>query len=199
MSDRAKALGPVLYRIATRKIRAARPGWSSADVDVAARFALWNAWGESNWGAGWGGAGVGSNNMGAIQACKPTGERCNCAQPSFIYVDSRPDGSKYRYCYRVYSSPEAGLLDMLEVLYFGGRATSAKTLDGVRVSMREALSRQYDAGYYEGFGPDRASRIASRVKFMENAKNASNRYLPKYECGFSCKVKEFLKAVGLWQ
>ena len=110
---------------------------------------------ETGYGRGWKGAGVGSNNMGAIQAgAHWTGD-------TFEYIDTHPesDGSStaYRAQFRKYATPQDGWDDLARVMFTGRRhcvMVSASMGDTYTVSqwMRET-------GYYEGFGPTQNDRI----------------------------------------
>lgn len=113
---------------------------------------------ESGYGAGWKGDGVGSWNMGAVQAGSPP---CDPAT-SFLYADSHPndDGSstQYQWCYRKYPTPEAGMQAVANILY------NQMHVDPTSI---EAVSTQmYDKHYYEGFGATREERIATHVKAL---------------------------------
>lgn len=110
---------------------------------------------ESSYGAGWKKDGVGSWNMGAVQAGKPP---CDPAT-SFLYTDSHPqdDGSsvQYEWCYRKYPNPEAGMQHVAQILY---------NQMGIEPTSIEAVSTQmYDKHYYEGFGATREERIAKHI------------------------------------
>jgi len=110
---------------------------------------------ETSYGRGWKGAGVGSWNIGAIQA----GASWNGYV--FVYTDTHPeaDGSStpYQVAFRKYPTPQAGWDDLARVM-FGGRrrdvlvAASAGCTYTVSQRMRET-------GYYEGFGPTQTDRI----------------------------------------
>ena len=110
---------------------------------------------ESSYGRGWKGAGVGSNNMGAIQAGSSwKGE-------TFLYTDTRPnpDGTStpYTVAFRKYPTPQAGWDDLARVMYSARRRSvlvAASMGDTYSVSqfMRETW-------YYEGFGATQRDRI----------------------------------------
>lgn len=110
---------------------------------------------ESHYGYGWRGAGVGSNNMGAIQAGR------SWRGDTFEYTDTHPnpDGTstRYRVAFRKYPTAQAGWDDLARVMFGGVRhrvLISASRGDSYTVSqgMRET-------GYYEGFGPTQRDRI----------------------------------------
>ena len=114
------------------------------------------AWLESNYGAGWKGAGIGSWNMGAVQSGHAP---CNPAT-SFEYTDSHPnpDGTstKYTICFRKYPGPVEGMADVARILY--------KQMKIDPSSIAAVSSQMYDKHYYEGFGATREVRIAGHVK-----------------------------------
>lgn len=103
---------------------------------------------ETGYGEWWKGAGVGSNNMGAIQAGTGwTGE-------TFVYQDTRPnpDGTSTTYTtkFRAYPTPAAGWLDLAHVAYGGlRRCVRIAAERGDTYSVSEYLHR---TRYYEGFG-----------------------------------------------
>lgn len=72
---------------------------------------------ETGYGASWdkvcGGAGSGSNNMGAVQAGSPP---CN-PDTSFQCGDTHEDGTGYVACFRKYATPELGMIHFIQVLY----------------------------------------------------------------------------------
>lgn len=113
---------------------------------------------ESGYGAGWKGDGVGSWNMGAVQAGSPP---CDPAT-SFLYTDSHPnsDGTstKYEWCYRKYPTPEAGMQAVANILY--------NQMKVVPSSIEAVSTQMYDKHYYEGFGATREERIAGHVKAL---------------------------------
>lgn len=115
---------------------------------------------ESGYGAGWKGDGVGSWNMGAVQAGKPP---CDPSM-SFLYQDSHPqdDGSSvtYEWCYRKYPTPEAGMQDVARILYDQMAITPT--------SIQAVSTQMYDKHYYEGFGATREERIAKHIDALNN-------------------------------
>lgn len=134
---------------------------------------------ESGYGAGWKNDGVGSWNMGAVQAGKPP---CN-PETSFLYTDSHPnpDGSstKYEWCYRKYPSPEAGMQAVANILY---------NQMSVKPTSIEAVSTQmYDKHYYEGFGATREERVAHHIDALnaglEQITAALDEPMPPYSVG----------------
>jgi peptidoglycan hydrolase-like protein with peptidoglycan-binding domain len=69
---------------------------------------------ETSYGKGWRGDGIGSNNIGAIQA--PGGPPCNPAT-SFETTDTHEDGSTYSWCYKRYATLLDGWIDLVRTLY----------------------------------------------------------------------------------
>jgi hypothetical protein len=121
---------------------------------------------ETRYSDGWKGAGAGSNNMGAEQCGNIwKGDR-------FIYVDTHPnvDGSSkaYRACFRKYTSPAAGWLALVDIVYVNRKRNrvreAAQRSDWPRVS-----SGLYATGYYEGFGKNSAERISNHLRSLTKA------------------------------
>ena len=111
-------------------------------------------WLETRYGNGWSGAGVGSNNIGAIQAGS------SWAGDTFEYTDTRPnpDGSStpYRVRFRKYPTLEAGWRDLARVAYAGSRHCVRVAAErGDTYSVSQYL---HETRYYEGFGGTIAER-----------------------------------------
>lgn len=123
------------------------------------------SWTEGNYGAGWKGAGAGSNNMGGIQAGMPP-----CGPDTFLYTDSSPNSAgqsiPYQVCFKSYASPLDGYADLARVLYKKRPGVLAKAtacdLEGVSTVM-------YDTHYYQAVGPTREARIKYHMKAMTGA------------------------------
>lgn len=116
------------------------------------------AWLETNYGASWKGAGVGSFNMGAIQKGGWLGA-------VFTYTDTHPnaDGTStpYQIGFRKYSNAVAGFQDLCKVVYVNFE-TRKKALECASKGDTLGFStwlHHYPA-YFEGFGKDDAERIA---------------------------------------
>lgn len=123
-------------------------------------------WLETRQGTGWKGAGVGSNNLGAIQSGKPP-----CAPAtSFLYQDSspNPDGSSTGYfiCFRKYATVQLGASDLVRVGYKNRPSVLAAATLGDFYGMSAALRA---TSYYEGFGATIAARIANHYKALSSA------------------------------
>lgn len=153
----------------------------SASRHVAARQAILQAWSEvqpsrqlttsalqlaqavaahetsygNGWGSTCGGAGVGSHNWGAVQKSKPP-----CPSDSFLCQDSYPTSSgsvTYAVCFKSYPDDVSGAADVIRNLTAPRRPQTDAALDsGSAQAMAEAM---YDEHYYQGFGPDRATRV----------------------------------------
>jgi hypothetical protein len=102
-------------------------------------------WLESNYGQGWKGAMVGSNNWGAVQCAAG-------ASPCIAYQDSFPDGTTYKVSFRSYATPLEGATDL------------ARHVVGIRPRVRQALEERSPSvfrasyamrreHYYGGFCP----------------------------------------------
>lgn len=134
---------------------------------------------ETLYGAGWKGAGKGSNNQGAIQC--GTGWKGD----RFSYVDTHPnkDGTSttYRVDFRKYATPEEGWLDLCRTVYVNrGRSivrAAAQASDWLGVSRG-----LHKTGYYEGFGKTVEDRIANHnralVRAIAKADGAPAPYVP---------------------
>lgn len=118
---------------------------------------------ETRYGAGWKGAGAGSNNMGAEQCGSGwKGDR-------FVYVDTHPnaDGtsSSYRACFRRYATVPAGWFALVDIVYVNrGRERVRKAAQDLNwKGVSEGL---YRTGYYEGFGKTPADRVANHLRAL---------------------------------
>lgn len=109
---------------------------------------------ETGYGSAWLEAGVGSNNVGAIQASKFP---CDPAK-SFPYTDRHSDGTEYNICFKKYPNLEAGFLDLIKTAYTGNRSVvlSAATKGNVY----EVAKQLRYTKYYESFGATDEERIA---------------------------------------
>jgi hypothetical protein len=133
---------------------------------------------ESQYGKGWKGEGVGSNNMGAVQA-----GHAPCAANAFQYTDTHPnpDGTStpYTICFRRYPTPVDGMADVARILFKQMKINAG--------SIRQLSTQMYDKHYYEGFGSTREQRINNHVKALTNwAKDisaATGQKMPPVEGG----------------
>jgi hypothetical protein len=120
---------------------------------------------ETGYGLQWKGAGIGSNNWGAITAgAKWTGD-------TFEHRDSYPNSQGENVWYvtkfRKYAAHEDGARDVVRFLLRMGVIGS----DGTATKLRtfDAVSRQlYVRGYYKGFGATDEERIAHHRTAVAN-------------------------------
>lgn len=120
---------------------------------------------ETQYGAGWKGAGRGSNNMGAIQA----GTGWSGAR--FTYTDTHPnaDGTStpYTVAFRAYPSPLDGWVDLARVMFTGNRRDVLLVASRGDIYTVSELMRR--TGYYEGFGPTQHDRIRNHMLALRRA------------------------------
>lgn len=136
-------------------------------------------WLETRYGAGWGGAGKGSHNWGAIQSGRVP---CNPAT-SFESTDTSPnaDGSStpYRICFRKYADDDAGAADLARVAYQRRPIVLAAAGKGDLWAVSAALRT---TGYYEGFGKTQEERIRHHYEALlaavQRAARALNELMP---------------------
>lgn len=143
------------------------------------------AWGESNYGGGWGKgkstSGAGSNNWGAIQTRSKT-------DPSFVHGDSSAEG-KYKIRFKSYDTPTDGAADVVRQLFKSTRKQQMpdpnrkqRTLGGSiegpgRGELISMAAQQGDTlafskamwytTYFEGFKPDFTENISAHAKMMQ--------------------------------
>lgn len=143
---------------------------------------------ESAYGTAWKGAGVGSNNWGAIQYRTPSQLGLTAPYPpispdgmGFLYTDTSPqsDGTSrpYSVYFRRYTTPTKGARDLVRVVYsVAGRKESvlARASAGDTWGVSEGL---YRTRYYEGFGKTPADRIANHHKALSRCISAICRAL----------------------
>jgi hypothetical protein len=124
------------------------------------------AWLETNYGAGWKGAGKFSRNLGAIQCGAGwLGKR-------FSYVDTHPnaDGTstQYKVDFRAYDTDADAWFDLCKVVFVNrGRViVRAAAMDRDWHAMSAAL---HSTGYYEGYGKTVADRINNHHRALSGA------------------------------
>lgn len=143
--------------VAFRQVFMREPTRSEAQLVQAVGFL------ESRYGRAWQGAGVGSNNWGAIQYGRTP---CDPAV-SFEYTDTspQPDGTSrpYRICFKRYAGPADGAADLVKTVYKRRPSVLAAATAGDAYAFSAAM---YDTRYYEGFGPTREARIANHHRAM---------------------------------
>ena len=103
---------------------------------------------ETNYGKGWNGAMVGSNNWGAVQCPGNAQSGPDCIP----YQDSQSSGAKYNVSFRRYATPEDGATDVAKrILKSQPLTASALSSPEGTVSMASyAMRREH---YYGGFCP----------------------------------------------
>lgn len=118
---------------------------------------------ETQYGAGWKGAGAGSFNMGAIQSSKPP---CD-PRTSFQYIDTHPnpDGTStpYHICFKRYATAEDGAADLARVVYKQRPSVLAAATAGDSYGFSSEMRR---TKYYEGVGRTQEERIANHHRAM---------------------------------
>jgi hypothetical protein len=103
-------------------------------VQAIARF-------EGGYGGGWRGAGVGSNNWGAIQC----GHYAPCKAGCFQNVDTHASGEAYQGCFRIYATPAEGAAGLIHELYRReGVPEAMRAGDATRIA-----DRMRATGYFE--------------------------------------------------
>jgi len=123
--------------------------------------------GESGYGDYWKGAGVGSNNQGAIQ------KGAGWTGATFEYVDTHPipgtnQSQTYRTEFRKYPTPVDGWEDLVRIMYKNRPTVHAAAISSDWYGVSREMYRTH---YYEGFGPDDASRIAHHDVMMRRGIN----------------------------
>lgn len=122
------------------------------------------AWLETQYGAGWKGAGVGSHNMGAIQSGRIP---CN-PETSFEYTDTSPTSSgasvPYRICFKRYPGAIDGFADLARVAFRKRPSVYEAAKRGNLYDVSAELRR---TGYYEGFGKTQLERIANHHRALQ--------------------------------
>jgi peptidoglycan hydrolase-like protein with peptidoglycan-binding domain len=111
---------------------------------------------ETNYGAGWRGAGKGSNNMGAITA----GSGWNGATFEYVDTSPNPDGTSTPYVakFRVYPTPQDGWNDLARVAF--GEQLRRKVLIAAVMGDTYTVSQFLrETNYYAGFGPTQRDRV----------------------------------------
>lgn len=109
---------------------------------------------ETTFGAGWKGAGVGSNNMGAIHATSSwTGD-------TFQAVDTEPTSTggatTYEQAFRKYPSAVEGWKDLVRELYLRRSSVRKAAATGNPLSVAQAM---YATKYFRGQGATDDERI----------------------------------------
>jgi hypothetical protein len=109
---------------------------------------------ETTFGAGWKGDGVGSNNMGAIQADSSwTGETFGAAD---THPTSSGGATAYAARFRKYPSALEGWKDLVRQLYLRRSSVRRAAATGNPMSVARAMRA---TSYYEGQGKTEDERI----------------------------------------
>ena len=145
-----------------------KDAWVAADATArrhAVQLLQAVGWCEGQYGAGWKGAGVGSNNWGAVQAGSGWGGK------TFVYTDTHPndDGSStpYQVKFRYYDSAQAGADDLCRQVFLSSRDKGDGVLKAALAGDIAAFSAAMHArGYYEGFGRTVTDRINNHAKWI---------------------------------
>lgn len=127
---------------------------------------------ETSYGEGWKGAGVGSNNMGAIIAGHSwKGE-------TFTYTDTYPDSNGVNHSYqtefRKYPDEASGWEDLANIVYDDRPSVLAAATAGDSYGFSAAM---YQTGYYAGFGKNASERIGNHHRLLSRCLIAQCRAL----------------------
>lgn len=121
---------------------------------------------EAHYGDWWKGAGVGSNNWGAVSA----GSKWE--GPTFEYTDSRWDpeeGRQVEYVqkFRKYATPEEGARDLYELLTSGTHKVASELAAAGRWGEISRAIGPRGTGYYRGVGPPEKAEPRHRAALMK--------------------------------
>lgn len=111
---------------------------------------------ETSYGYGWSGAGVGSNNWGAVQA---TPAQVAAGVPTFAYTDSHQDGTRYAQAFRRYATPVEGARDLVRHMTTVRPLTAAAMRD--EAGTDEVSAAMYRERYYGGWCPAAIKRFGA--------------------------------------
>lgn len=119
---------------------------------------------ETTFGHGWKGEGVGSNNMGAIQADKAW------LGNTFAYSDSKPTdtGAQIRYAqaFRKYANVLEGWKDLVRELYLRRTSVRRAAQSGDPFDVATAM---YKTQYFGGFGATAEQRIRGYAQALADS------------------------------
>jgi hypothetical protein len=139
------------------------------------------------------GRGTATNNWGSVQ--------CSHAPPCVdgecvVLEDSKPDGTKYQWCYRVYPTPYDGAKAMIALVVKKWPATIEQARKGNTLEASSALH-----GYYEGKGTPEQAKKKHAADVLYNAKNIAASLGEKLELraltGTAAKDTVSKKGVGV--
>lgn len=131
------------------------------------------AWLETNYGRGWKGAMIGSNNWGAVQCPLKEAGSATCA----LYQDSHSDGTKYQIGFKRYDSSVKGAEDVVRHV-FQKRPRTASALASSAPSAYRASYAMRREKYYGGFCPAATKQYggeAARASFANPDRDAGTR------------------------
>lgn len=131
------------------------------------------AWLESNYGRGWKGAMVGSNNWGAVQCALKSAGQPGC----ILHKDSHPDGTVYQIGFKSYPSPVAGAEDVVRHV-FKHRPRTAESLTAANPSAYRTSYAMRREKYYGGFCPNATKKYgaeAARASFANPDRDEGTR------------------------
>jgi hypothetical protein len=138
---------------------------------------------ETGYASTWKGAGVGSNNMGAVQKGGWTGK-------VFSYFDTHPmpDGTSksYQIDFRWYDTPFAGALDVIKVVYCAFPIRKQALVAAQRGNVLAFSTALHTPPvYYEGFGASNQERVAHHhnavLEQLRQQSAALNEPMPELE------------------
>jgi len=131
---------------------------------------------ETEYGYGWTGDGVGSNNMGSIQRGRPP-----CGDDAFGHGDTHEGGEAYAACFAIYPSRAAGWEALVNELYL----RRSKVLRAARAcDMMGAVAAMRASGYFEAPLERYQEGIRARVAEIAAALGEENP-IPKVGAGGS--------------
>ena len=118
---------------------------------------------ESNYGRGWSGPMVGSNNWGAITCGASPDESGQCPPGCSPNKDSSPYSGEYVTCFRRWATPEEGAAGLVKLIYKWPEvvaAIQAGDIDGTSLGMRKR-------NYYLGTDPDPLKAAATHAGSLD--------------------------------
>lgn len=137
------------------------------------RFLLAVALHETTFGAGWSGTGVGSFNMGALQA------GAGWTGSTFVHTDTHPTATggatSYQTQFKAYASALEGWEDLVRELYL--RRTTVREA-ARRGSVLDVAQAMRSTSYYEGKGATQAERVRGYAQALADMLWEIDRQVP---------------------